>query len=54
MKQLEKDIKIKKKFKNVKGKWGKYLDVFKNADAIARWNCRITIFKKEHIEAVAS
>tara|TARA_B110000093_G_scaffold157289_1_gene175495 strand:- start:17 stop:352 length:336 start_codon:yes stop_codon:yes gene_type:complete len=36
-----------------KTKWSKYLDVFKNADKIAE-GIKNNIFKKEHIEAVAT
>jgi len=37
----------------MKGKWKKYLDVFKNADKIAEGIAN-TVFKKEHVEAVAT
>ena len=37
----------------MKGKWSKYLDVFKNADKIAE-GIKNSIFKKEHVEAVAT
>jgi|TARA_B110000977_G_scaffold149739_1_gene189833 hypothetical protein len=37
----------------MKGKWAKYLDVFKNADAIVDGIAN-TIFKKEHVEAAAA
>ena len=33
--------------------WSKYLDIFKNADKIAE-GIKNTMFKKEHIEAVAT
>ena len=33
--------------------WKKYLDVFKNADKIAE-GISNTLFKKEHVEAVAT
>jgi|TARA_R110000744_G_scaffold269909_1_gene383201 hypothetical protein len=36
-----------------KTKWSKYLDAFKNADKIAE-GIKNNIFKKEHIEAVAT
>ena len=36
-----------------KTKWSKYLDAFKNADAIVD-GITNTIFKKEHVEAAAT
>ena len=37
----------------MKGKWKKYLDIFKNADKIAE-GISNTVFRKEHVEAVAT